>query len=90
MKLWGKTLIARREYLARRDQEAKTPAALGQRYGQAMHFGTDIPAPTWQEVEAERARHGRDDAGHMGKWIAAIAFLLPIALVLALVYLIRQ
>ncbi len=53
------------------------------------HFGTDIPAPTWQEVEAERARRGSDDAGHAGKWIVVAAlFALPVLFALALLYLI--
>jgi len=86
-------MIARREYIARRDAAAKTPAALGKRYGQALqpvrreyHFGTDIPRPTWREVEDARARTGRDDAGGPILGMMAISAVV-LALAWAILYL---
>lgn len=72
-------------------QRAMTAVDLGQHYANAMqplHFGTDIPRPTWREVEDALASRGHDDAGHGGRWVFAAALMLPLALGLALLYLI--
>jgi hypothetical protein len=72
------------------DQRIMTPAELGARYAlpRNFHFGTDIPAPTWREIEEVRAKTGRDDAGHSGKIVVAALVSLPVLLGLALLYLI--
>lgn len=97
MILWGKTMAEidedHRKMLAERlaREQNATPQQLGQHYGNALqpvrrtyHFGTDIPAPSWEEIEMERARHGEDDAGHAGRimiWglvavLASVGFLV--------------
>lgn len=102
-RIWGKTMAEldedHRKMLADRER-AMTPQELGVKYAlprpivlrqepvRNFHFGTDIPAPTWKEIEDQRDRHGIDDAGHSGAWIVAAAFALPVAFVLALLYLI--
>ena len=99
-RLWGKSpeqlqaerqeMIARREFIARRDAAAKTPAALGWRYGQAvtreLHFGTDIPRPTWREVEDARARRGADDSGKVGLLVSVTIGGMAVFLALAVLY----
>jgi hypothetical protein len=45
------------------------------------HFGTDIPIPTWQEVEAERSENDQ----HEGMGLATImALALGVWLVIAM------
>lgn len=50
------------------------------------HFGTDIPIPTMEEVEAERARTGEDDSGRVLTIMAvavAIFMIGAVAILLA-------
>lgn len=98
MTLWGKTMAEldedHRRMLAERQarEQNATPQQLGRHFGNALqpvrrdyHFGTDIPIPTWQEVEAERARRGEDDMGGPLFGIMAVSAIV-LALVLAILY----
>ncbi len=90
--LWGKSQAQRdadrqqvlfeREEIARRDEDLRLRRApLLQPVCRDYHFGTDIPAPTWREVEEARAMRGDDDAGHSGT--IGILALLAIIIVAA-------
>ncbi len=76
MKLWGKTMAEldedHRRMLVDREQRGMSPAELAAKYATstpvfvrqeaAYHFGTDIAAPSWEEVEMARARRGEDES----------------------------
>lgn len=86
-----------RAYADLAEQQNATPEQLGRHYGNKLqpvsirhvegstirdcYFGTDIPAPTWREIEEYRAAQGEDDAGHGGGWVIATVLLALLALV---------